>query len=460
MSKFLTDAHGFDAADCGVFEGSPTSNEGGAMLRNIQVESSPLNLEKVSNYRRLEWKKLQNMQALFPEISSKIKALGRSDYMADDKKKDRYKKAATHSLRKCGCQVVPSERKNCKTGEMIQTKAPGTAQVKVFPGGSMGWTWLVRCASVWFCPVCAPKIMSRRRQELQKGIEIFQRQNFYFAFVTLTIPHVYGVPLIEYMEKLKSVLKEFRGGKAWDKFKKRIGMRGYIRAQEVTCGKRTGWHPHFHELLILEKKLTKVEQKELAGFLSKRWVQLCIKHGITPNEKQFDHSRYGVDVRCGSDPVSQEYLAKTVSWELSSLTTKAAREDARFQPLALVSMMTDKEATEKEKTWATHLWSEYMVGMYGRVAVYWSPGLKRFCGIPELSDAELLEGDAESGPIIETDVAGFRRVAWKRLQVPLLELCEKVKLLRTEQIGAAIGADIQICEAGFDYIKEKHGDKS
>ena len=80
--------------------------------------------------------------------------------------------------------------------------------------------------------------------------------------------------------------------------------------------------------------------------------------------------------------------------------------------------------------------------------------------IPELSDAELIEGDAESGPIIETDAAGFRRVAWKRLQVPLLELCEKVKLLRTEHIGAAIGADINICEAGFDYIKEKHGDKS
>ena len=86
----------------------------------------------------------------------------------------------------------------------------------------MGWTWLVRCASVWFCPVCAPKIMSRRRQELQKGIEVFKRHSFYFAFVTLTIPHSYGVPLIEYMEKLKSVLKEFRGGKAWDKFKKEL----------------------------------------------------------------------------------------------------------------------------------------------------------------------------------------------------------------------------------------------
>lgn len=465
MSKIFTDAQAFGAADCGVSVGvsdaSPgIESGGGGMFRNIQVESSPQKIEKVSNYRRLEWKKLQNMQALFPEISSQIKKMGRADYLADSKKKDRYKKAGSHSLRKCGCQVVPSERKNRKTGEMIQTKAPGTAQVKIFPGGGMGWTWLVRCASVWFCPVCAPKIMSRRRQELQKGIEIFKRQNFYFAFVTLTIPHSYGVSLIEYMEKLQAVLKEFRGGKAWDKFKKRIGMRGYIRAQEVTYGKRTGWHPHFHELLILEKKLTKVEQKELADFLKNRWVQLCIKHGITSDEKKSDHLRYGVDVRCGSDPVSQEYLAKTVSWELSSLTTKAAREDERFQPLALASMMTDKEATEKEKAWATHLWSEYMVGMYGRVAVYWSPGLKRFCGIPELSDAELIEGDAESGPIIETDAAGFRRVAWKRLQVPLLELCEKVKLLRTEQIGAAIGADITICEAGFDYIKEKHGDKS
>jgi hypothetical protein len=442
MSK-LTDASGFDA-----------------VLGNIQVESTPPEPQKASNYRRLGWKKLQKMQAIFPEISSLIKAKGRADQRADDKKKDRYKKAANHSLRKCGCQVVPSERKNKKTGKMIQTKAPGTAQVKIFPGGSMGWTWLVRCASVWFCPVCAPKVMSRRRQELQKGIEIFKRQNFYFAFVTLTIPHVYGVPLIDYMEKLQAVLKRFRSGDSWTDLKKRIGMRGYIRAQEVTCGKKTGWHPHYHELLILEKKLTKAEQKELADFLRKRWVRLCMEEGITSAEKERDHLRHGVDVRCGSDPISQEYLAKTVSWELSSTTTKAARDDKRFQPLALASMLTDAEATEKEKAWAAHLWAEYMVGMYRRVAVYWSPGLKRFCGIEEKTDEQLLEGEAESGPIIETGPAGFRRVAWKRLQVPLLELCEKVKLFRTERIGAAIGADIQICEAGFEFIEENGGDKS
>nr|CRY95267.1 hypothetical protein [uncultured prokaryote] len=459
--KILTDTSGFDAAVCGVSALAPApSSEGGTMFRNIQVESTPSKLENARNYRRLEWKKLQKMQAIFPEISSQIRKMGRADYLADDKKKDRYKKAASHSLRKCGCQVVPSERKNRKTGEMIQTKAPGTAQVKIFPGGGMGWTWLVRCASVWFCPVCAPKIMSRRRHELEKGIKIFKKHKFYFAFVTLTIPHSYGVPLVEYMEKLQAVLKRFRSGKSWTNLKKRIGMRGYIRAQEVTCGKKTGWHPHFHELLVLEKKLTKAEQVELTDFLKRRWVRLCAEEGITSARQEADHLRYGVDVRCGSDPISQDYLAKTVSWELSSLTTKAAREDERFQPLALASMLTDAEATEKEKKWAAHLWSEYMIGMYGRVAVYWSPGLKRFCGIPELSDAELIEGEAESGPIIEADAAGFRRIAWKRLQVPLLELCEKVKLLRTEQIGAAIGADIQICEAGFDYIKEKHGDKS
>ena len=435
-------------------------NEGEALFRNIQIESTPSESQKASNYRRLEWKKLQKIQAIFPQISSLIKAKGRADYLASAQKKERYRKAANHSLKKCGCQVVPMERKNRKTGEVIQTKAPGTAQVKIFPGGGMGWTWLVRCASVWFCPVCAPKIMSRRRQELQKGIEAFKSHSFYFAFVTLTIPHAHGVPLVEYMEKLQAVLKRFRSGKSWTNLKKRIGMRGYIRAQEVTCGKCTGWHPHFHELLVLEKKLSKSEQAELTDFLKRRWVRLCMEEGITSAEKERDHLRYGVDVRCGSDPVSQEYLAKTVSWELSSLTTKAVREEDRFQPLALASMLTDTEATEKEKSWAAHLWSEYMIGMYGRVAVYWSPGLKRFCGIPELSDAELIEGEAESGPIIETDAQGFRRVAWKRLQVPLLELCEKVKLLRTEQIGDAIGADIKICEAGFDYIKEKHGDKS
>ena len=57
------------------------------MFRNIQIESTPSKLENARNYRRLEWKKLQKMQAIFPEISSQIRKIGRADYLADDKKR-------------------------------------------------------------------------------------------------------------------------------------------------------------------------------------------------------------------------------------------------------------------------------------------------------------------------------------------------------------------------------------
>ena len=91
-NNFLTDTQSFSAADCGVVSGAEGGNSSAVsgsegFFRNIQVESSPPNIEKVSNYRRLEWKKLQKMQAIFPEISSQIRKMGRADYLADDKKK-------------------------------------------------------------------------------------------------------------------------------------------------------------------------------------------------------------------------------------------------------------------------------------------------------------------------------------------------------------------------------------
>ena len=65
-NNFLTDTQGFSAATCGLAEGGNSSDfQGEGFFRNIQVESTPSEPQKASNYRRLEWKKLQNMQAIF-----------------------------------------------------------------------------------------------------------------------------------------------------------------------------------------------------------------------------------------------------------------------------------------------------------------------------------------------------------------------------------------------------------
>ena len=76
--------------------------------------------------------------------------------------------------------------------------------------------------------------MARRREEIKEGLEVLKSEGCGFAFVTLTFPHRVGIKLQVYMERLQKALKLFRAGRAWADAKTQFGMKGYIRAQEVT----------------------------------------------------------------------------------------------------------------------------------------------------------------------------------------------------------------------------------
>lgn len=346
-----------------------------------------------------------------------------------------------HSVWKCGRDTIPTTR--AKAGERIKTGAPGGAEIhsaKVEGGEAKHvWKWVKHCASTWFCPVCAPKIMSRRRDEIETAVGQLRDAGYHFAFLTLTIPHTLHVPLVEYMSRLQTALRLFRSGKAWAKFKARTGMLGYIRAQEVMRSKKHGWHPHYHELMILRPDLSEAEAEDAASFMKKRWVDVCKKAGLIPDDKEVAARAHGVDVRLGQDVVSQQYLSKVASWELSSQTTKAARNKESITPFELLGQALDGDKESRR------LWAEYMVGMYGRAAVYWSPGLKAFCGVIERTDAELLEGETIE-PILAVSGQGYAQVVRRRLQVPLLELSEGNERARIARIGTKIGAQ-------FDFFK-------
>jgi hypothetical protein len=337
-----------------------------------------------------------------------------------------------HHVRKCCRDTVPAERRDKKTGQMVATGAPGQAEVHAAGGESSSHVWVgvKHCASTWFCPVCGPKVMARRRQEIEKCVELMKSGGQQFMFCTFTFPHTYGAPLSTYMDKLRDVLKMFRRGKSWDLFKKRVEMVGYIRAQEVTHGNH-GWHPHYHELLIT-KALSKEEAESAAAFLSKRWVDVCRRAGLISDEKAQDAYAHAVDVKSGADPVTQEYLSKLVCWELSSVTTKATKTKG-LQPFQILSNACNGDGKSKK------LWVEYMLGMYRKAALYWSPGLKELCGIDELTDEQLLEGEVEKEPVLIASSRAFLHIAKRRLQVPILELTEEQRMGTVRKIDSKLG---------------------
>lgn len=424
---------------------SPSSNAPAGALGNIPVESPTCQPENGWKAKRRAAFRVLNAEQkmlshLTPIFTSEVKKRQESGDVDGAKL---VMQVMRHSVRKCGCDTIPAERRDKKTGQLVPTGAPGQAEVHAAGEDGSGhghvWVGVKRCASTWFCPVCGPKIMSRRRQEVEKCVELMKKENKHFIFCTFTFPHEYGAPLTEYMDKLRNVLRMFRKGKTWDLFRKRVGLVGYIRAQEVTHGK-SGWHPHFHELLITDE-LTAKEAKAAAKFLQQRWVDTCKKAGLIPDKKLADAYAHAADIRVGADPVSQAYLAKVVAWELSSVTTKATKQQGSRQPF---NILADACAGDKQ---AKVLWFEYMLGMYRKAALYWSPGLKAMCGIDEKTDEEILEGEVEKQPLLIASAGAFIKIARRKLQVPLLELTEANKLRTIQKISNRLDLNL-ITETG------------
>lgn len=419
-----------------------TENQGQSPpLGKEGIESTGFDPSQVVLKRRNAWKKLRKSQAIFSVFQAllhKGAVAFENVGLADEAK--RYKDAAGHGVRKCGCDVVPAMRTDKKTMRKVATKAPGVARVQQSKGfAGTVWTWIGQCGSVWYCPVCSPKVYRYRRAELEKGMGIFREHGFYFAFVTLTIPHTCNVPLLSYMLKLQEVLKSFRAGDDWTRFKKRYGMRGYVRAQEVMYGEKFGWHPHYHELLIFEKPLSKEQGKKLTKFIQDRWFDLCMEEGLIPENRTKSARKHAVDVRVGGDPVAAKYMTKVCSWEMASVTTKAARNKTSMHPFQILDKALEN-GPEFQK-WAG-LWSEYLAGMYRRVAVFWSPGLKAFCGIKEVSDEEACKGEVEPEILLEAERDGYRQIARYGKQTAILELIERDKWPALWRLGRKMQAEM------------------
>lgn len=407
--------------------------------RALQDETSSVSLGRISTdssispekkspkaLRRNAWKALSREKKLWKSNEFQGYLMDLYFEAKKDNDKNSQKRALrvrNHSVRVCGDRCIPKYVTN-KKGEKCETGAPGGAEVHAVGGGESSytvWTWVRWCASTWFCPLCGPKVMARRREEIKEGLEVLKSEGCGFAFVTLTFPHRVGIKLQVYMERLQKALKLFRAGRAWADVKTQFGMKGYIRAQEVTYGWNSGWHPHFHELTIFDHILNDKESKAYQTLIRDRWLKVCKKVGLIEHGKMGDARLHAVDVRIGSEPVAQEYLTKTAVWELSSRTTKAARAAGSVHPHELLALACEGDTQAKK------LWAEYAVGMYSRVAVYWSPLLKKYCGIADKTDEELLQGSTDEA-ILGVPEATYRSIANYRYQPVILELVENNKV--------------------------------
>lgn len=300
------------------------------------------------------------------------------------------------------------------------------------PGGPVaGFSGLATCGSVWACPVCAAKIATRRADELADMMRHALEQKCRASMVTLTMRHHEGQTLKACWDALSKAWAAVTSGKQWAGDSAAFGLRGWVKAVEVTRGKN-GWHVHIHALMIWDTADTLIpitldEARHVAERMWARWNRALLRAG-------FDSLRDdgGLDVRMATLTPGgyglHEYFVK-LAHEVTGGQAKLARGGGRtpFQILA------DTLATVRE-TGDVSDWREWEKSSHGRRQITWSQGLREWAHLgDEASDDEVAAEQLEGDELVFIDAE-----SWRALRVDPGRVCDLLETTEDNGYQAAI----------------------
>jgi Replication protein. len=273
---------------------------------------------------------------------------------------------------------------------------------------------LMVCGSVWTCPCCAAKVSESRRAEVLSATRIHKERGGALYMLTLTFSHSRSDDVAKLVKALREGLCKFRDHRSYKGVLKLYGFGGLIRALEVTYGEGNGWHPHVHELWLMDRKLSDVQLRVMRRTLFDVWKVACLKAGLgAPTRERgvkFEEAESG-----------SAYVSKWgIDSELTKAHTKKGRE-GRSTPWDLLRQYGDGDVR------SGMLFRTFATAFFGSRQLFWSPGLKAELGLAELSDQEIAEADeVESVLIGHVSADEWRlvlRQPWEARAV-LLEIAE------------------------------------
>lgn len=279
----------------------------------------------------------------------------------------------------------------------------GRVGVTISDEGKAKFDGLANCGSVWECPCCQMVIKARRAEEVRTVVEAHGAGRV--AMLTLTIRHGVGDDLKKLRRSLADAWRGFTRGAAYQRFKKRHGVEGAIRALEVTHGDN-GWHPHIHVLLLLKRPFDELEVFPVdghdrwvprdVGWVIDRWstmVERYVGAAHVPDDS------YGVTL---TPCRAADYVSK-LGLELSDPGVKRGRSKGRT-PLQIASDFADASAevragrlaSKKRKARDRWLWCRYAEAMRGARQLTWTRDLKKRFGIDDRTDREVAQDEEPS----------------------------------------------------------------
>lgn len=366
--------------------------------------------------------------------------------------------------RTCTCKIAEID-------EFVKTK-------KIISDNKAFFSGVVTCGSVWACPICTMPIQEHRRMEIATILEaIYEKFKKKAAMVTLTFPHKREMALNDTIAKQKLALKYFRSGNGWTRFCKFVGFSGLVRSLEVTHSENNGWHPHTHELWVMDSWVDlqktkfkfgkKGHQKEYSidDFILEMWKQACIKAGLlhidTPDANQNLKNEVNFELRAvdiKDNARSSDYFAKmdeSKNWgadrELAKASSKTGKKSGNHPFAILDNYRIDNDARSAQ------LWLEYVAAFKGKAQIYISPKLRKLVELDYLMDEQAADEERTQPADNIDNTFLFTRFEWrqivrKRLRTKVLDMAELEdakginKLLAEHNIERSVITDVMRVE--------------
>ena len=300
---------------------------------------------------------------------------------------------------------------------------------------------VIRCGSVWVCPVCAKKITEHRRTELKNintmwknGITLYvpekMDENFigppihhakdvkgFTYLLTLTSPHYAYQNLSLLRERMTKAKDLFFGGKKNSSlFQKQLGKIFHVTNLEVTYG-QNGWHPHNHILIFSDKYLSIQEFTRIKILLADHWSNCLSKVGI--RKLVGDEKYIACDLQDGT--YAEQYVSK---WGIESEMTKGHLKQGRessITPFDLLRLSENDDLIFDKKP--SDLFREFANAFKGARQLSFSRGLKRAFAINEKDDDEIMSETLDEAIFLrDIDDYAFKLICKNKKRAEFLDL--------------------------------------
>ena len=246
---------------------------------------------------------------------------------------------------------------------------------------------LMKCGLSWICPICNIRIAEQRREILDAAFKNAFKTYKPFM-VTYTTSHNKRMRLRETLDAMHKAYREIRQSRQWRVTKEEWSFIGEIRATEITYSFESGFHPHYHVLVIVPKDAVESEEDFITSLENQMftyWSEFLERNGLHCDRQ------HGVKV-VGAN-FANHYVAKMADWSISKELTRVASKTAhRSDSVTMFDLLLLYYAGDPM---AGHLFKEYHAATKGRSSLQWSPKLKALLGVDKLSDDPTLEQEPD-----------------------------------------------------------------